>query len=119
MIIGIGTDIIEIDRVERLLNKMEFIDRIFTEEEKKYILSKKAESAAGYFAAKEAVVKALGTGFSGIKWRDVEIVKADSRPKAVLHNSALEKANLKGVKSIFISISHCRDYATAIAVMEG
>lgn len=119
MIIGIGTDIIEIYRVEKLLDKKAFIDRFFNEGEKEYILSKKAESAAGYFAAKEAVVKALGTGFSGINWRDVEIVKVDSKPIVVLHNRALEIADIKGVKNILISISHCRDYATATAVMEG
>ncbi len=119
MVIGIGTDIIEIKRVEKLLDKNEFIERFFNEGEQEYIKNKPAESAAGYFCAKEAVVKALGTGFSGLKWKDVEVVKINSVPGVVLHDRAKEIADSMGVKSIFLSISHCREYAVATAVMEG
>lgn len=118
MIIGIGTDIIEIDRVKKLLRKGEFINRFFTEGERDYLINKKPESTAGYFCAKEAVVKALGTGFMGFKWTDVEIVKVNSVPGAILHGMALKIANEKGVKHINLSISHCRTYAVATAVME-
>jgi phosphopantetheine--protein transferase-like protein len=119
VILGIGTDVIEICRVEGLLGKKGFKDRFFTPVEMEYLSAKRAESAAGYFCAKEAVVKALGTGFSGIRWRDVEIIKINSVPNVILHGRALEIANDKGVKKIFLSISHCRDYAVATAVMEG
>lgn len=118
MIIGIGTDIIEIERVKKLLTKGDFFIRFFTEGEREYLLKKKPESAAGYFCAKEAVVKALGTGFSGFKWTDVEIVKINSVPGVVLHGRALSIAKEKGVEHINLSISHCRTYAVATAVME-
>jgi phosphopantetheine--protein transferase-like protein len=119
MIIGIGTDIVEISRVENLTNKNKFIERFFNISEQEFIKNKQAESAAGYFCAKEAVVKALGTGFSGMKWTDVEIIKNNSVPGAVLHNRAKEIADSMGVKTIFLSISHCREYAVATAVLEG
>lgn len=119
MIIGIGTDIIEIKRVEKLLSKSHFIERFFNVSEQEYIKNKPTESAAGYFCAKEAIVKALGTGFSGLKWKDIEVIKVNSVPGAVLHNKAKEIADSKGVKTIFLSISHCKEYAVATAVLEG
>lgn len=118
MIIGVGTDIIEIERIKRLLAKGDFFNRFFTEGEREYLLSKRPESTAGYFCAKEAVVKALGTGFSGFKWTDVEIVKKNSVPGVVLHGKALSIAKEKGVNNINLSISHCRAYATATAVID-
>lgn len=118
MIIGIGTDIIEIDRVKKLLEKKDFFIRFFTRDEREYLINKKPESTAGYFCAKEAVVKALGTGFSGFKWIDVEIIKTNSVPGVVLHGRALEIAISKGVSNIKLSISHCRTYAVATVVMD-
>jgi holo-[acyl-carrier protein] synthase len=119
MIKGIGTDIIEIDRIENIMGKSNFINRCFTENEIEYLRNKNPESTAGYFCAKEAVSKALGTGFSGFCVKDIEIIKKDSAPFIVLHNKALEIADGKGIKNIHISISHCRDYAIAYAVAEG
>lgn len=119
MIIGLGTDIIEIKRIKKVMSKKEFMERFFTSRELEYLTSRREESTAGYFCAKEAVVKALGTGFSGFKWNDVEIIKVNSVPNVVLHNGALEIARLKGVKNIYVSISHCRDYAVSTVVMEG
>lgn len=118
MIVGIGTDIIEIDRVEKLIGKSNFLTRFYTEEERNYLVDKKVESSAGYFCAKEAVVKALGTGFSGLKWTDVEIIKIKSVPGVRLHGKALEIARDKGVTNIYLTISHCKTYATATAIME-
>lgn len=118
MIIGIGTDIIEIDRVKRLIEKKNFLNRFFTEGEREYLANKKPESTAGYFCAKEAVVKALGTGFSGFKWTDVEIIKINSVPGVILHGKAFEIANSKGINSIRLSISHCRTYAVATAIVD-
>ena len=119
MIIGIGTDIIEIDRVRKLAEGTKFMERFFTAAERAYLLNKKPESTAGYFCAKEAVVKALGTGFSGFKWTDVEIIKVNSVPGVVLSGGALEISKDKGIRMIHLSISHSREYATATAIAEG
>jgi holo-[acyl-carrier protein] synthase len=119
MVLGLGTDIIEIKRIERLTQSQSFYRRFFTDNELKYLLSKKVESTAGYFCAKEAVVKALGTGFSGIGYKDVEIVKINSVPCVVLHENALRIAKTKGIEKIHLSITHCREYAAATAVAEG
>jgi holo-[acyl-carrier protein] synthase len=118
MIIGIGTDIIEIDRIIKLLGKGHFFSRFFTEDERKYLINKKPESTAGYFCAKEAAVKALGTGFSGFKWSDMEIIKINAVPGVILHGKALEIANAKGVMHINLSISHCKTYAVATVIMD-
>ena len=77
MIIGIGTDIVEIDRIEKAVHRTNrFMDKIYTEHEQEYykINHKKIESLAGFFAAKEAVSKALGTGFRSFEVRDIEII---------------------------------------------
>lgn len=119
MIIGVGTDIIEIKRIEKLFTKYNFFTKFFTDIEVKYLSEKQAQSAAGYFCAKEAVVKAMGTGFSGFDFKDIEIVKAEGKPEVVLHNRALDISESLGIKNISISISHCKEYATAVAVAEG
>lgn len=118
MIVGIGTDIIEIWRIDGISNRTRFMERFFTNQEREYLRNKRSESIAGYFCAKEAVVKALGTGFSGFKWTDVEIIKVNSVPTVVLHGEALNIAQKRGIKNIYLSISHCREYATATAVAE-
>lgn len=119
MIIGIGTDIIEIKRVKKLIDNTNFMERFFTEGERAYLRVKKPESTAGYFSAKEAVVKALGTGFSGFKWTDVEIVKKNSVPEVVLRGNAASMASDRGIKVIHLTISHSKEYATATAIAEG
>lgn len=119
MIIGIGTDIIEISRVAEAAQRKHFLQRLFTERERDYLEGKAAESMAGYFCAKEAVAKALGTGFSGIALTDIEIVKNNSVPGVVLHGMAKVVADSKKISNIQLSISHCREYATAVAIVEG
>jgi holo-[acyl-carrier protein] synthase len=119
MIIGAGTDIIEIHRVEKVVKNTNFIKRFFTVTEQEYLLKRNVESTAGYFAAKEAVVKALGTGFAGFKFTDVEIVKVNDAPKVKLYGKAKEAAEKRGIKRFHISISHSKSYATAIAIAEG
>lgn len=123
MIIGIGTDIIEIKRIENAVNRnSEFLNRIFTDNEISYIKSRKfnPQNIAGNFAAKEAVSKALGTGISGIRWKDIEIIrKANGAPLVMLHDKALKCSNDKGIIKINISISHSEEYAIAFAVAEG
>lgn len=121
MIIGIGTDIIEIDRIERVISQygQKFLDRTFTSEEQKYC-QKHAHSArhyAGRFAAKEAIVKAMGTGIvKGIGWTDIEIIN-DSAGKPLCRLS--EELNERlGTPDILISISHSKEYATAVALIQ-
>ncbi|CDF57696.1 holo-ACP synthase [Thermobrachium celere] len=119
MVKGVGTDIIEISRIKRAIEKTNFINRVFTENEIEYLKNKNVESAAGYFAAKEAVSKALGTGIKGFSFKDIEILKRDGAPYVVLHRGAKKIAEEKEIKNIQISISHCREYAVAFVVMEG
>jgi holo-[acyl-carrier protein] synthase len=119
VVIGAGTDIIEIFRIEKVVKNTNFMDRFFTEIEKDYLLKKNIESTAGYFAAKEAVVKAMGTGFSGFKFTDVEIIKVNDVPRVKLYGEAREVAMKKGINSFHISISHSKEYATAVAIAEG
>ncbi len=79
MIFGIGTDIIEIKRIKKAIARSpRFIERLFTEQELEYYKKKdmKAQHIAGGFSAKEAVLKALGTGLRGFKWKDIEILRA-------------------------------------------
>lgn len=119
MILGLGNDIIEIARVERLLKRFPLgtLQKIYTSREQEICLKKKQSFVhfAGRFAAKEAVVKALGIGFSkGITWTDVEILN-DSLGKPIVHLS--EKLNILFKNpQILVSISHCRSYATAVAI---
>ncbi|SHF09515.1 holo-ACP synthase [Caloramator proteoclasticus] len=119
MIKGIGTDIIEISRIKKAAENSSFLARVYTQKELEYIKTKQIESAAGYFAAKEAVSKALGTGIKGFSFRDIEILKKDGVPYVVLHRGAKRIAEDKDIKNIQLSISHCRDYAVAFVVMEG
>lgn len=116
MILGIGNDIIEIARIQTAIDRYQgrFLDRVFTSQEQAYCQSKKeaARHFAGRFAAKEAVVKALGTGFSqGLTWLDVEILNDEAGKPHVYLSFPLKQG-----ASIMISISHCKEYATAVAV---
>lgn len=117
--IGIGVDIIEIDRIEKALQKNNgFIEKICTTYEQNYYTEKgkKSETVAGLFAAKEAVSKVLGKGVSGYSWRDIEIKHtANGQPIVVLHEGAREQANALGIDKILVSISHCKTYAVANA----
>lgn len=121
MIKGIGTDIIEISRIEANINKhgQKFLDKIFTTSEQVYCQGFKQSSRnfAGRFAAKEAIVKALGTGFiDGLNWLDIEVLNNEQgKPYLVL--SDLLKDKYKN-PNIHLSISHCHEYATAVAIWE-
>jgi holo-[acyl-carrier protein] synthase len=117
----IGTDIIECERIGQMLAKhgKHFVERVFTEGEIRYCSDRRnaQQHFAGRWAAKEAVLKALGTGWvAGITWTDVEVVnEASGAPFIRLHNGAAEVAAEKGIAEILVSISHCKDYATAVA----
>ena len=120
-ILGIGVDIIEIHRIQRAaLNNPKFIERIFTEAEIRYFesISFKAESIAGSFAAKEAISKAMGSGFKGFNFKDIEILRDENgRPYVMGYNNFNELTQELKVEEIMISISHCKEYAVANAVV--
>lgn len=119
---GIGTDIIEIERIEKAILKESFLLKYFTNEERKFFLGKnnKPNIIAGNFAAKEAFVKALGTGFGEIKASEIEILrKTSGEPYVNIFGNAKSKSDCMGIKKINISISHCKSYAVAFAVLEG
>ena len=121
MIKGIGTDIIEISRIKNVIEKRPegFCDRFFTEEEKQYcqLMKDPYPHYAVRFAAKEAVVKALGTGFRGMKFTDVEVTRDKAgKPSVQLHGKALEIARGKEIIKIELSLSHSKDSAVAFAI---
>ena len=121
MIIGVGVDIVQVDRIARSIENQKFLDKIFTDGEKKYLAKKNFnhQTAAGLFAAKEAVSKSLGTGILGFNITDIEIIKDEfDKPEILLHNNALQISKSKGIDKINISISHEKDYAIAFAVSE-
>lgn len=119
MILGIGTDIIEIERIRQAVSREHFRRRVFTEAEQNYCESRGAQSAASYaarFAAKEAFFKALGTGIV-TSLTEVEILHVVGQPQIFLHGSAKILAVENHVGKIFVSLSHSREYATAVAVL--
>lgn len=121
MIFGIGIDIVQVDRIEKNIENPNFLKKIYTEEEQNYLSEKhfNPQTAAGLFAAKEAVSKALGTGILGFNITDIEIIRDEfGKPEIFLHNNALEISLEKGIDKINITISHEKDYAVAFAVAE-
>lgn len=123
MILGVGTDITDIMRVKKACEQEAFLLRVFTETERQNAgwpeREKWAESLSGNFAAKEAVAKALGSGFRGFGPGDIEIGRNEAgAPVAVLSGGARERLERLGAKHIWLSISHERMFATAVAVLE-
>lgn len=124
-IIGIGTDITECLRIARMIERHGelFIDRIYTPEEIKYCQSRKqaTQHFAGRWAAKEAILKALGTGWQrGISWRNMEIRnEPGGKPIVAVRGGVKDVVEELGIAEIQISISHCRSHATALAVAVG
>ena len=121
-VIGIGTDITECLRIAQMIEKHGelFVGRVFTPAEIEYCRARRmaTQHFAGRWAAKEAVLKAIGTGWRrGISWRDIEVRNAPSgRPMARLQGGTREAAEKLGVRRVLVSISHCRSHATAYAV---
>ena len=118
-ILGLGTDIIDIERIRDIISKHKdhFISRIFTLQEQAYSVKHKDPTPhfAARFSAKEAIVKALGTGFSeGITWQDIEIIN-DASGKPIVHFSTKLQRKTKGT-CMLLSMSHCKLYATATAL---
>jgi len=124
MIAGIGVDIVDIARIQAMLDRHgeRFLLRVFTEAETAYAMGgvNRAERLAGRFAVKEAVLKALGTGKSqGILWRDVETLRGPfGRPRVHLHGQAVKWAKQHGVAKVFVSITHDGGKALAFVILE-
>lgn len=123
MIVGIGTDIVRVERVRRLLERYpNFIERVFCAGEIAHCRGKAspAQSFAARFAAKEAVMKALGTGWDGrVNWQDIEVVTDTSgNPGIILHGGAGERLASLAADSIHLSLTHEKEYALAFVVLE-
>jgi holo-[acyl-carrier protein] synthase len=126
MILGLGTDLIEIERIQASIDQFgdRFLNRVFTEGEIAYCRRKKrhsAESFAARFAAKEAGAKALGTGISrGVSWKELEVRRQPGeRPTLHLSGRAAERARSMGCRNIQLSLTHSRDVAMAVVLVEG
>ena len=114
-----GIDIIEIARIKNVLTKhpKRFLEKIFTEYERNYCRGRSTQLAAR-FAAKEAAMKALGTGVRGVGWKEIEVQRLPSgKPYIKLHGRANESAKFIGVEKIELSISHSKELATAMVIM--
>lgn len=123
MVKGIGTDIVKIERIKNSITKFKskFKEKIYTQEEWNYCWNKKNPypSLAARFAAKEAVLKALGTGKGIIKWVEVEVIhNANGKPCINLTGKAAEIARSQYISNFNLSLSHCSDYAVAFVVAE-
>jgi len=125
MIVGTGIDIGEVPRIREAIERhgQRFLNRIFTEGEIQYCESKanRVERYAARFAAKEAGMKALGTGWNhGVRWRDIEVArKPGGRPTLLLHGKAAEFAGQLGATNIALSITHTAEQAMAQVILEG
>jgi len=119
LIAGLGLDICEIARIEKAMENPRFLARILTEGERERVSRRGANTAAGLFAAKEAVAKALGSGFDGFGFQDVEILWDEAgRPTCRLTGGAAERLRRIGGGNVFISITHDAGVAAAVAVVE-
>lgn len=118
MIYGIGTDIIEIERVEKACKNERFIERCFTKLERE-LIQQDSKKAAGNFAVKEAVAKVFGTGFRGIHLTDIEVLRDSlGKPYIRLYQSAKEMAKERNIIMFHVSISNTKEYATAFVIGE-
>jgi holo-[acyl-carrier protein] synthase len=124
MIVGTGIDIAEVPRIAQAIERFgeRFLGRIFTEEEMRYCDSKanRVERYAARFAAKEAAMKALGTGWNhGVCWRDCEVVRMPGgRPTLKFHGKAAEFASRLGTKNVALSLTHTKEHAMAQVILE-
>jgi holo-[acyl-carrier protein] synthase len=115
---SIGVDIVEIERVESAIKRggERFLSRIYTEMELR-TCQDRLSSLASRFAAKEAVMKVLGTGGRGVAWREIEILTDDAgRPSVKLYGQALNKAVELNLKEFSISLADSKQYAVAVAI---
>ena len=124
-IFGIGTDITECLRIARMIERHGdlFINRVYTPEEIRYCQSRKqaTQHFTGRWAAKEAILKALGTGWvRGISWRDIEVRnEPGGKPVVGVRGGAKEAVEKSGITKLLVSISHCHTHASAFAIAMG
>jgi len=125
MVLGLGTDITEVPRITRSIERFgnHFLERVYTPGEIAYCLARKkssAQSFAARFAAKEAGAKALGTGISrGVTWKEIEVVRAAGQaPQLRLSGRAAVRAERLGVTRISLSLTHSAETALAVVIME-
>lgn len=125
MILGTGLDLAEVDRIRQAIERHghRFLQRVYTPAEIAYVESKanRFERYAGRFAAKEAGMKALGTGWrGGVRWRDFEVTNLPSgKPTLRLHGVAADVAARIGVKAVSLSITHAAAAGMALVILEG
>jgi len=125
MIVGTGVDITEVARIKAAVDRFgdRFLNRVFTPAEVRYCVSKvnAAERLAARFAAKEAGMKAIGTGLRhGITWHDVEVVRLPGqRPNLKFSGKAAEFAERLGCRRVHLSLSHTKEQAIAYVILEG
>jgi holo-[acyl-carrier protein] synthase len=124
MILGVGIDLIEVERVRKSYEKFgeRFVNRILRPDEIRYCLSHKhpAPFLAARFAAKEAVSKAFGTGIGArLGWQDMEVAKKESgEPCLILHGGGLDLMRERGAVRVLLSLTHTENYASAVAILE-
>lgn len=119
MILGIGNDIIEISRIKKACEKSGFLSKCYTEKEVE-CFGTYPQSLAGNFAAKEAVVKAMGIGFRGFYANSLEIMRDElGKPYVVFYGEAYKIYEKMGKPQVFVTISHSTEYAMATCVIEG
>ena len=125
MIIGIGTDIVEVDRINHLVARygQRFLDKVFTPHEQETCLgaANQGQRLAARFTAKESVMKALGTGWAcGVRFKDIEIPSSEKqRPEVHLHGAAAERARKLGGTAWHLSLTHIDRFAVAFVILEG
>jgi holo-[acyl-carrier protein] synthase len=125
MILGTGIDLAEVPRIRAAIERygLRFIERIFTPKEIAYVARKanKYERYAARFAAKEAGMKAIGTGWRhGVRWQDFEVTNLRSgRPTLAFHGVAAEFASRLGVERVHLSLTHTEQYGQAFVILEG
>ncbi len=124
MILGVGVDLVEVSRIAQVLERYgdRFLKRVFTPQERLFVKDKAevAQRLAAFFAAKEACLKALGTGLRGISWQEVEVGHEPSgRPFLTLRGRAQERFQALQGKRLHLSLSHERTHAVAIVIIEG
>lgn len=119
MLISVGTDLVEIERIRKAVSKgPRFLERVFSESERTLFEARGMETAsiAATFAGKEAVLKVLGTGIRGMAWKDIEILReASGKPYVRLIGPAAERASALGIDEILISLTHSKNNAMAFA----
>ncbi len=127
MIYGTGIDLIEVERIKKIIHQYHdrFLKMVFTEHEikkgrKGSNIGRQSQHFAGRFAAKEALLKAIGTGLvKGFHWKDIEVVNNISgKPSFILKNNVLKIIKENNISNVHLSISHTQNHATAVVILE-